>query len=152
MRHTPTNRLLILRVYLGLLGTFTLFWWPLSHWFYPEWYHRLLGFESFDPSLVTIIGTTGLVAVLNIFFAALDPIRNRAMITILIVFSIAMAATYLLLIQTKGFPEREYANMTLLIVNTIVLITLYPRSASAAGGLSARWRKYGRTSSTVFPG
>ncbi len=133
MRHTPTNKLLMLRVYLGLLGTFTLFWRSLSHWFYPEWYHWLLAFESFDPSLVTIIGTTGLIAVLNIFFAALDPVRNRAMMTVLIVFSVAMAATYLFLIQTKGFPEREYANMTLLIVNTIVLIALYPRPTKVAG-------------------
>lgn len=134
MPHPHPDRLRILRIYLWLLGTFTLFWWPLSHWFYPDWYHRLLGFSSFDPSLVTIIGTTGLLVVLNIFFAAFDPIRNRAMIIILIVFSLAMAATYFFLILTRAFPVREYANVALLIANTIVLIVLYPRPSSVAVG------------------
>ena len=116
----------MLKAYLWLLGTFVLFWWPLSHWFYPGWYHRLLGFDDFDPSLVTIIGTTGLVVVMNMFVAAIDPIRNRAILAILITFSIAMAGTYFFLIQARGFPGREYFNVGLLIVNTIILAALYP--------------------------
>lgn len=127
MAMTHPKRLKILKAYLWTLGVFVLFWWPLSHWFYPDWYHRLLGFESFDYSLVTIIGTTGLVVVMNIFMAAFDPVRNRAMILVLIIFSIAMAGTYLFLIQTQGFPRPEYLNVALLIVNTIILVGLYPR-------------------------
>lgn len=126
MTKPALNKLKILKAYLWVLGTFVLFWWPLSHWFYPEWYHRLMGFERFDSSLVAIIGTTGLVVVMNIFMAALDPVRNRAMLAILITFSIAMAGTYFFLIQTQGFPSREYFNMTLLIMNTIILAVLYP--------------------------
>ncbi len=129
MSLTNHNRLFILKSYLWLLGFFILFWWPLSHWFYPEWYHRLLGFTDFDPSLVTIIGTTGVLAVMNIFLAAWDPIRYRATIVILIVFSILMAATYLFLIQTKGFPRLEYLNAALSIANAIVLSVLFPGSA-----------------------
>ena len=126
------NKIKILKAYLWILGTFVLFWWPLSHWFYPEWYHRLLGFQDFDGSLVTIIGTTGLVVVMNIFVAARDPIRNRAMLVILITFSIAMAGTYFFLIQTRDFPTREYFNMTLLIANTMILAALYPRGHDPA--------------------
>jgi len=121
----------ILRIYLWILGIFVLFWWPLSHWFYPDWYHRLLGFESFDSSLVAIIGTAGLVPVMNIFLAAMDPIRNRPMLAILIAFSIAMAGTYCILMWTQGFPSREYCNVTLLIVNAVILAVLYPRSSCA---------------------
>jgi hypothetical protein len=124
----------ILKGYLWILGMFVLFWWPVSHWFYPIWYHRLMGFEDFDSSLVTIIGTTGLVVVMNIFAAAMDPIRNRAMLTILIAFSLAMAGTYLFLIQTQGFPRREYFNITLLIVNSVILMALFPRDHGASAG------------------
>lgn len=130
MSLTTHNRLLMLKLYLWLLGTFVLFWWPLSHWFYPEWYHRLLGFKDFDRSLVTIIGTTGILAVMNIFLAAWDPIRNRAMLLILIVFSVAMAATYFYLIQTKGFPRLEYLNMALSIANAGILSVLFPQNGT----------------------
>ena len=116
-----------------MLGIFVLFWWPLSHWFYPAWYHRLMGFDSFDASLVTIIGTTGLVPVMNIFMAARDPIRNRAMLAILITFSVAMAGTYFFLIQTQGFPSREYFNITLLVGNAVILTALYPGDDCAPG-------------------
>jgi hypothetical protein len=120
------NKIIILKTYLWLLGIFILFWWPLSHWFYPEWYHRLLGFEHFDRSLVAIIGTTGIFAVMNIFFAAWDPIRNRAMILVLVVFSMAMATTYVYLIQAKGFPRPEYLNVALSIANAAILTVLFP--------------------------
>jgi hypothetical protein len=66
------------------------------------------------------------VVVMNIFAAATDPIRNRAMIGILITFSLAMAGIYFFLIQTQGFPSREYLNIALLIVNAGVLAILYP--------------------------
>lgn len=133
MAKNQSTMLVILKIYLWTLGVFVLFWWPLSHWFYPEWYHRLLGFESFDGSLVTIIGTTGLVVVLNIFMAAYDPVRNSGMILILILFSAAMAGTYFYLIQTQGFPKLEYANTALLIVNGLILIGLYPRNHARIG-------------------
>lgn len=134
LKKTAPNKIKILKVYLWILGTFVLFWWPLSHWFYPEWYHRLMGFRDFDFSLVTIIGTTGLVVVMNIFMAAMDPIRNRAMLGILMTFSVAMAGTYLFLIQTQGFPSREYFNMALLIINAVILAALYPSNESAQTG------------------
>lgn len=135
MTNSPQKWLIVLKTYLWILGLFVLFWWPLSHWFYPQWYHRLLGFETFDSALVTIIGTTGLVVVMNIFFAARDPIRNRAMILVLIIFSVVMAGTYFFLIQTRGFPQREYVNLALLVINTMFLVGLYPRDAWAASVL-----------------
>jgi hypothetical protein len=125
VRKFDAGKLTILKVYLRVLGIFVLFWWPLSHWFYPEWYHRLMGFHDFDRSLVTIIGSAGLVVVVNIFAAATDPIRNRAMLGILITFSLAVAGTYFFLIQTQGVPSREYLSIAL-IVNAGVLAILYP--------------------------
>jgi hypothetical protein len=130
-------RIRILRLYLLFLALFTLFWWPLSHWFYPDWYHQLLGFESYDYSLVKIIGTTGVVPVLGMFFAARDPIRNRDFVISLLVFFLLLAATYVFLIDKHGFPAREYVNIALLTGNAAVLGILFPwRVAQPGASLS----------------
>lgn len=126
-----------LQFYLYFLGTFTLFWWPLSHWLYPNWYHRLLGFSSYDDSLVKIIGTVGIIPVLGMFFAAVNPVRNRDIIKILVIFSVLMAATYIYLINFQGFPEREYVNVILLVYNTAMLKFLFPPKNFPIGMLTA---------------
>lgn len=114
-----------------MLGVFTLFWWPLSHWFYPDWYHGLLGFESYDDSLVKIIGTIGFFPVLGMFFAAADPIRNRDIVITTVVFSVLMAGTYVFLIWTRGFPILELVNVALLAGNVVFIAFLYPWSEAA---------------------
>jgi hypothetical protein len=76
--------------------------------------------------MVKIIGTAGLVVVLNIFLAAFDPVRNRILIPVLIVFSAAMAATYVFLIHTHGFPATEYLNVSFLCANIVILSAFFP--------------------------
>ena len=120
------DRLKILKIYLWILGVFLLFWWPLSHWFYPDWYHNLLGFSNYDYALVKIIGTCGIIPVLGIFFTALRPEKNRDILLILIVFAILMAATYIFLIINKGLPTKEYINVVMSILNAVILIILLP--------------------------
>ncbi len=129
----------ILRLYLLFLALFTLFWWPLSHWFYPDWYHTLLGFKSYDYSLVKIIGTIGVVPVLGMFFAAKDPIRNRDFVISLLVFFPMLAMTYIYLINTHGFPAREYINVGLLVANTGALWLLYPWKDAQLGASEGRY-------------
>lgn len=120
------KRIAVLKLYLWALGAFTFAWWPLSHWFYPDWYHQMLGFEQYDYSLVKIIGTIGIIPVLGMFFAAIDPIKNRDFVLTLLVFFVLMAGTYIYLINTHDFPAREYLNVALLVANTIILVILYP--------------------------
>jgi hypothetical protein len=126
------NRIRVFRIYLWLLGAFTLFWWPLSHWFYPDWYQRLLGFATYDYALVKVIGTIGIVPVLGMFFAAAEPLRNRDFVVTLLVFCVLMALTYVYLIRGHGFPQREYVNAALLAGNGILLAILYPWKAAAS--------------------
>jgi hypothetical protein len=133
MSEIEKTKVTIMKVYLWVLGIFVLFWWPLSHWLYPDWYHRFMGFEHYDYSLVKIIGTVGLVVVLNIFIAAFDPVRNRILIPVLIVFSASMAATYVFLIHTKGFPATEYLNVSLLCANVIILSAFFPPGLPVRG-------------------
>lgn len=117
------DRVAFIRFYLLVLGVFTLFWWPLSHWFYPDWYHRLRGFESYDYAPVKVIGTIGVVPVLGMLFASAE-----------LVFCVLMALTYVYLIRSHGFPQREYVNAALLGGNGILLAVLYPWGAASAIG------------------
>lgn len=120
------TKIVFLKGYFWFLGVFTLFWWPLSHWFYPDWYHQLMGFTSYDYALVKIIGTIGVVPVLGMFFAAANPIRNRDFVLILMVFFILLSATYVFLINFHGFPKQEYFNVGLLMANTVITGILFP--------------------------
>lgn len=116
----------ILKAYLYLAGLVVLFWWPLSHWFYSDWYHSLLGFESWDQDFSRIIGTCGLCVTAITFLAARNPARNRDMILVLIGFALAMAATYAYLILFSDFPGREWGNVGFCLVNACILFILRP--------------------------
>lgn len=120
--------ILLLKIFLYLAGTALLFWWPLSHWFYSEWYHTLLGFKagSYPDGMVKVIGAAGVMPVLLAFFSARDPVRNRGMIIILITFSIIMAGTYVYLILSNRFPPAEWLNVAICLVTALVLIILFP--------------------------
>ena len=120
------TRLKALRAYLWVFGVLAFLWWPLGHWVYPDWYHGALGFESYEPAFVQVIGTLSVLPVLGILFAAANPLRNRDFMISLMVISVLMIGTYLWLIHTQQFPAGEYFNVILLAVNTLVLGLLYP--------------------------
>lgn len=118
----------IIKIFLCIVGVFLLFWWPLSHWLYPDLYHNLLGFTkgSYQDNMVKIIGTTGIMPVLMAFFSAINPIKNRDIIIILIAFSFLIAFTYLFLIITNQFPLLEYINVAISFFSAIFLLSFYP--------------------------
>lgn len=120
------DRVAFIRFHPLMLGVFTLFWWPLSHWFSPDWYHRLHGFENYDYALARVIGTIG------ILFTAAEPLRNGDFVVALLVFCVLMALTYVYLIRGHGFPQREYINAAVLGDNGILLAVLYPWKAAAS--------------------
>lgn len=120
------RRIRFLRVYLALLAVLGLFWWVLSHWLYPDWYHDLLGFESYVDSFVKVIGTLSIMPILGLFFTAANPIRNRDLFISLLILSVLMAATYIFLINVQDFPWQEYLNAAFLLGNAVILSLLYP--------------------------
>lgn len=127
-RITERKRLVFIQRFLGLLGVLLLCWWPLSHWFYADFYHHLLGFASgtYSPGLVRVIGTCGVLPVLLALVAARNPLRNRDTVIALIVFSVLMALTYLHLIGAGIFPRREYFNVVVCLAAGLVLTLGYP--------------------------
>jgi hypothetical protein len=126
------NKIRILQLFLGVIGMFLLFWWPLSHWFYADWYHTLLGFSSYDPALVRIIGTSGVVPVLMILVTATDPVRYRGNLAILLLFSVLLAGTYVYLIVNGQFPVQEMLNVVFCGVTALILLFLWPRNDSVS--------------------
>lgn len=70
MQWNETTRLKLTSIYLCVLGMMLAWWWPLSHWFFSDWYHQMLGFETgtYPDNMVKIIGTNGLVLVLLLLF------------------------------------------------------------------------------------
>jgi hypothetical protein len=127
---TMKRRTRTLQIALLLTGVFLLFWWPLSHWFYPVWYHRLLGFT--DPGqyannvLIRVIGTAGFFPTLLLFFAAADPLRNRDIVKVLIANGLLGGLSNLYLIWNGQFPVLEYFNVCLYFSAALILAALYP--------------------------
>ncbi len=128
MRLKVESKLKIVRVYLGIVGVFLLFWWPLSHWFYSDFYHTLLGFKlgSYQNSMVLVIGACGVVPVMLSLMAANDPVRNRDGVAIIIFFSIVMALTYAYLIRKDLFPMMEIVNIALTLFSAAFLTVFFP--------------------------
>jgi len=128
MHRGASARLLFLRGYLLLMGVGLIFWWPLSHWLYPDWYHTTLGFSpgTYSIGLVRVIGTCGVVPVILALAVARDPLRNRDALIALVGFSILMAFTYIHLIRAGLFPHGEIFNVLLCLFSAALMIILYP--------------------------
>ncbi|MFZ6026718.1 MAG: hypothetical protein ACOYYS_03295 [Chloroflexota bacterium] len=116
---------------LALTGIGLLFWWPLSHFFYPLWYHRLLGFANpgqyIHNPFIIVIGFGGLFPVLMLLYSAIDPIRNRDMVLILSLGSFLGGVIYVYLISNKLFPINEVLNVAMLFTAAFLLLFSYFR-------------------------
>lgn len=133
------SRLRILRVVLFVLGLLLFVWWPLSHWLYSVWYHTLMGFENpaqyAENALVRVVGLTGFFPVLLLFFAALNPLRNRDIIKVLISYSVLGGFYTTYLITSGQFPTQEYLNVLLYFATAVLLLIIYPWNSSSARSL-----------------
>jgi hypothetical protein len=128
-----TTRLKVIRIYLWLAAIFLLFWSPLSHWFYPDFYHyTLFGFDTYDDALVKVIGTISFIPTLLLFFSALNPVRNRDSVKTLIVAGFLMSITYVYLINTHNFPTLEYFNAGLFFLMALSMWIIYPWKLKSA--------------------
>jgi hypothetical protein len=106
-----------------MLAIALLFWWPLSHWLYPESYHRLLGFApgSYPTAMVRVIGTCGFLPVFVLAYLALRPFEKWLLVVFLGIFSAMLGGMYLYLILRGDFPRGEYLNVGLCIVLAVAL-------------------------------
>lgn len=113
----------------SLLGiaVFLLFWWPLSHWFYYEWYNDLLGFtfSATNDGLVKMIGTCGLLPVLCLVSLALSPKGGKPLLISLSFFSLVLGSTFLFLVLRGDFPVRELVNVAMTFGLAVFLPLFY---------------------------
>ncbi len=110
----------------GIAG-FLLAWWPLSHWFYYQWYNDLLGFtfSSTDDGLVKMIGTCGLMPVLCLVALALRPRNNGPLVAGLSLFSVALSFTFLFLVLRGDFPRGELINVVMTLGLALCIPVMY---------------------------
>lgn len=100
------------------------FYWPLSHWFYSDFYHSMLGFApgSYDPDFVKVIGTLGMIPVIGFAYSAFRPEKSDAFICAFAIWCFLMSATYVEVIINGQFPSREYFNSVLVFVIGLSLL------------------------------
>ena len=119
-------RIRLTKIFLWVFCVIGFIWWPLSHWFFPGFYHKILGFASYENSYVKVIGTLSFIPIMMMFFSALNPVRNKDMIKALIASGILMSFAYIYLILTGQFPKLEYINAGITFILAIVLLIIYP--------------------------
>lgn len=105
-------------------GILLFIYWPLSHWFFSDFYHTTLGFSpgSYDPDFVKIIGTMGMIPVAGFLYAAIRPTQAGAFVFGFTVWCFLMSATYIEVINNGHFPPQEYFNSALSFVVGLSLI------------------------------
>lgn len=125
------SRTKVFSIVLMCVAVFLLFWWPLSHWLYYQWYNDLLGFTfaATNDGLVKMIGTCGFLPVFAIVALALRPRDNAPLVAALSAFSVILAATFLFLVVRGDFPKGELIN----VASTGGLAVLIPVLYSWAG-------------------
>lgn len=112
--------------FLWITALITFFWWPVGHWVYPDLYHKILGFKSYDLAFSRIIGTLSLAVVIMMVLAAKDPIKNKDMVIGLIITGFLMYFTYVYLILLNQVPYGEFINVALTFALPLVLTLVYP--------------------------
>ena len=116
----------VFKVYSAVTAIFLLFWWPLSHWLYSDIYHSFMGFApgSYQPSMVKMIGTCGVLPVMLLGYLAFGKERYSGLVNVLSAFAFLVGATFLFLIISGQFPKKEYINVGLCFLTSIVLPVL----------------------------
>lgn len=121
------KRTSIFSVILAAIATFLLFWWPLSHWLYYDWYNSLLGFTfpATHDGLVKMIGTCGLMPVFALYALALRPRDNGPLVILLSAFSLCLAMTFAFLVARGDFPRLELMNAAMTCGLAVFLPVMY---------------------------
>lgn len=114
--------------YLLFLGGFTFFYWVVSHWFFSDLYHKMLGFKSgsYPRSFVKIIGTSGILPSIVVILTAFNPAKYSVLMVEWLAFMFLLAVNYFHLILKKDFPKREYINILLILGNIIFITAFFP--------------------------
>ena len=122
------SRIKITRIFSIISAVLLLFWWPLSHLLYSDWYHSITGFApgSYQQPMVTVIGVCGFLPVMILVIAAIDPVKYRLNILAMIVFSFLLFAMYMYLVLTGLFPEREIINIVICFTMPLIYSAITP--------------------------
>ncbi|HEX9744838.1 MAG TPA: hypothetical protein VGB30_05370 [bacterium] len=124
-----------LPVLLRVLAIVLFFYWGLSHLIKPEFYlTTLMGITQFDPHDGYDMFSTNLLGIMNIavsyamWRAAEDPWKFRPIIDMVIMVCIGTVIIFVVSLTGRGISSREWINVGLIAVTTIILFILYPKN------------------------
>jgi hypothetical protein len=129
------NKLSRFRILCAANALILLFYWPLSHWFYSDFYHRIFGFTpgSYDPDFVKVIGTMGVIPVIGFIHAAFRPVQSGGFLAAYTAWCFLQSATYVEVILHGSFPKAEYFNAALLFAVGLSMLPATFRSGTRSG-------------------
>ncbi len=127
-----SQRLFVIKILLAITAIYSFVVVFIAHMFFTQTYMvDIMGFASYQDSVVKLFSVTGLLISLLGYFAMRDPLRNRDMIKSLIITGVSIGAVCLYLISYADFPATEYLNAITVLSLSVMLFILYPWNETA---------------------
>jgi len=127
-----SQRLFVIKILLAITAIYSFVVVFIAHMFFTQTYMvDIMGFASYQDSVVKLFSVTGLLISLLGYFAMRDPLRNRDMIKSLIITGVSICAVCLYLISYADFPATEYLNAIVMLCLSVMLFILYPWNETA---------------------
>jgi uncharacterized membrane protein len=129
------NKAATLKVLLVISGIFQIGYWGVSHLFFPKWYLQSVGLTelSENPGSTTVfLNEIGILAIgtgIASILASKDPIKNFAIIIILIIDGIGSIFVSLHHILVGNMTSGEWITIIVLLIQLLLLFILFPWSA-----------------------
>lgn len=128
----PIKKFWGVRLFLAFSAVLQVGYWSLSHLFFPQWYFHSIGGsglvmeQRFVLLFMNEIGILILGISFATFLAALDPIRNFAIVLMLYVVSLGSILVSLVHICFLHMAQGEWVTVSVLAVQLALLTILYP--------------------------
>ena len=127
-----SQRLFVIKILLAITAIYSFAIAFIAHLFFTKTYMvDIMGFVSYQDSLVKLISVIGLLIALIAYYALRDPLRNRDMIKSLIITGVSLGALSMYLINFGDFPATMYINVISMLFLAVALFILYPWNETA---------------------
>ena len=127
-----SQRLFVIKILLAITAIYSFAIAFIAHLFFTKTYMvDIMGFITYQDSLVKLICIIGLLLALLAYYALRDPLRNRDMIKMLIITGVSIGAVSLYLINFGDFPATMYVNAISMLFLSGFLFFLYPWNETA---------------------
>lgn len=127
---TIESRLLLVKIMLAVLIIVNVIQ-AILHWAFTDTFMiTLMGFASYQESMVKLFAVFCLLVVMLAYLAIRDPLGNRGIVISLVATMFLMSAAFAYFILYLDFPDREIMNVISLLIFSVAMTVIYPWKAS----------------------